>query len=160
MALILVLMAIIVIKLISGDVPGAQTLNTDWAKLPAGTSASTVALAATFGFLSFAGFESAGSFGEESEQPRRRIPRALIIAVAFGGVFYVSCVAVQAMAFGTDAAGVKAFAASPAPLGELAHTYVGSGMADALDLAAIISAVGRRAGLRIGVRADAVRARP
>jgi len=141
-ALILVLMAVIVIKLVAGDVPAAQTLNADWAKLPAGTSASTVALAATFGFLSFAGFESAGSFGEESDQPRRRIPRALIIAVAFGGVFYVSCVAVQAMAFGTDAVGVKAFAASPAPLGELAQTYVGGGMADALDLAAIVSAVG------------------
>ncbi len=140
--LILVLMGIIVVRLIAGDVPGEQTLNTDWARLPAGTSASTVALAATFGFLSFAGFESAGSFGEESEQPRRRIPRALIIAVAFGGVFYVSCVAVQTLAFGTDAAGVKAFAASPAPLGELAHTYAGSGMADALDLAAIISAIG------------------
>jgi amino acid transporter len=141
-SLILVLMAVIVIKLLAGDAPGGQAIDGHWLQLPPGTSASTVALAATFGFLSFAGFESAGSFGEEADQPTRRIPRALVTAIVFGGVFYVTCVAVQTLGFGTDAAGVRAFAASPAPLGELAETYVGRGMADALDLAAIISAVG------------------
>ena len=66
----------------------------------------------------------------------------MVAAIAFGAVFYVACVAVQSLGFGTDAAGVRAFATSPAPLGELATTYVGSGMADALDAAAIISALG------------------
>jgi amino acid transporter len=66
----------------------------------------------------------------------------LISAIAFGGIFYVACVAVQTLGFGTDPAGVRAFAASDAPLGELARLYAGRGMADALDLAAIISAVG------------------
>jgi amino acid transporter len=141
-SLILVLMVVIVVKLATGDVPGDQELDLTWLDLPAGTSASDVALAATFGFLSFAGFESAGSFGEEATAPTRRIPRAIITAVVFGGVFYVACVAVQTLGFGTDAAGVQAFAASPAPLGTLATTYVGRGMADALDLAAVISAVG------------------
>jgi amino acid transporter len=141
-ALILVLMAIVVVRLAAGDGPGARGLDAHWAQLPAGTSASTLALAATFGFLSFAGFESAGSFGEESDRPTRRVPRALVAAIAFGAVFYVACVAVQSLGFGTDAAGARAFADSPAPLGELARTYVGRGMADALDLAAIVSAVG------------------
>jgi amino acid transporter len=140
--LILVLMAVIVVKLATGDAPGDQTLNLDWLDLPPGTTASDIALAATFGFLSFAGFESAGSFGEEATAPTRRIPRAIVTAVCFGGVFYVACVAVQTLGFGTDAAGVRAFAESPAPLGTLATTYAGRGMADALDLAAIISAVG------------------
>ncbi|MBI5104458.1 MAG: APC family permease [Solirubrobacterales bacterium] len=141
-ALILVLMAIIVAKLVAGDAPGSQTVNLDWLDVPSGTSLSTVALAATFGFLSFAGFESAGSFGEEADQPTRRIPPAIIAAVAFGGVFYVSCVAVQTLGFGTDAEGAAAFAASPAPLAELATAYVGEGMAEALELAAIVSAIG------------------
>ena len=44
--------------------------------------------------------------------------------------------------FGTDAAGVARFAGSDAPLGELATAYVGRGMAIALDIAAIISALG------------------
>jgi amino acid transporter len=145
-ALILVLMAIIVIKLLTGDAPAGQTVNADWLSLPAGTSLSTVALAATAGFLSFAGFESAGSFGEEATSPTRRIPPAIVTAIVFGGVFYVACVAVQTLGFGTDAAGVAAFASSPAPLGELAQTYVGRGMADALDLAAIVSAIGAGVG--------------
>jgi amino acid transporter len=141
-ALILVLMAIIVGKLVFGGAPEGHGVTLDVFNLPPGTSLSTLALASTFGFLSFAGFESAGSLGEESTDPRRMVPRSMAVAIGFGAVFYVLCVAVQTLGFGTDAAGVRAFAASPAPLGELASTYVGSGMADALDLAAIISAVG------------------
>jgi amino acid transporter len=109
---------------------------------PPGTTLSTIALASVFGFLSFAGFESAGSLGEESTDPRRMIPRSMAAAIVFGGVFYVACVVVQTLGFGTDAAGVRAFASSPAPIGELAEAYVGRGMADVLNLAAIISAVG------------------
>jgi amino acid transporter len=141
-ALILVLMAVIVIRLATGHAPHDQDLNLHWLQLPSGVDASDVALAATFGFLSFAGFESAGSFGEEATAPTRRIPRAIITAVVFGGVFYVCCVAVQSLGFGTDAAGVHAFTTSGAPLGELARSYAGRGMADALDMAAIVSAVG------------------
>ena len=141
-SLILLLMAIVIGRLLAGDAPAQQSVNAHWLQLPPGTTASTVALAATFGFLSFAGFESAGSFGEETTEPTRRIPRALVTAIAFGAIFYVACVAVQTLGFGTDPAGVQAFAASGAPLGELARLYAGRGMADALNLAAIVSAVG------------------
>ena len=141
-ALILVLMAIIVVKVAAGDAPGDQDLNGRFLDLPPGTHVSAIGLAATFGFLSFAGFEAAGSFGEESTHPTRRIPRAIIAAVVFGAVFYVTCVGVQTLGFGTDPAGVKRFASSNAPLGELSRMYVGRGMESTLDLAAIISAVG------------------
>lgn len=141
-ALILVLMAIIFGKLAFGGATPGRGLSLDVVSLPPGTSLSTIALASVFGFLSYAGFESAGSLGEESTDPRRMIPRSMAAAIAFGAVFYVLCVALQTLGFGTDAAGVRAFAASPAPLGELAKGYVGSGMADALNLAAIISAIG------------------
>src|SRR5689334_6476761 len=40
-ALILVLMAIIVVRLITGDVPGDQALDVRWLDLPAGSTAST-----------------------------------------------------------------------------------------------------------------------
>jgi amino acid transporter len=129
-ALIVVLMGVVVAKLAFGGAPAGRGLSADVLRPLPGTSLSTIALASTFGFLSFAGFESAGSLGEESTRPRRMIPRAMAAAIAFGGVFYVACVAVQTLGFGTDAPGVRAFAASPAPLGELAHTYVGVGMAD------------------------------
>jgi amino acid transporter len=142
MALILVAMALIVVKLVAGAVPRAQGVTATVFQLPPGTSLSTVALASTFGFLSFAGFESAGSMGEEAHRPLRRVPASMLVAIGVGGVFYVACIAVQSMAFGTDPGGVKAFTSADAPLGDLAQTYIGRGMADALDVAAIVSALG------------------
>jgi amino acid transporter len=103
---------------------------------------SALTLAATSGFLAFAGFESAGSLGEESLVPRHVIPRAIIAAVAFGAVFYVACIVVQTLGFGTGPAGVSAFRHSQAPLGELARRYVGTPLAALLDLGAVLSALG------------------
>jgi amino acid transporter len=143
---ILGLVAVIFGKLIFGGAPRDQGLSLDFVKLPPGTSFSTVALAATAGFLSFAGFESAGSFGEEANRPTRSIPRSMVVAIAFGAVFYLICMVAQTLGFGTDAAGVKAFATSGAPLGDLAKGYVGSGLACVLDLGAMISALGAGVG--------------
>jgi amino acid transporter len=140
--LILVLVVVIFAKLAFGDAPRGQDLNADFVKLPPGTSLSTVALAATAGFLSFAGFEAAGSFGEEANGPTRLIPRSMVAAIAIGIVFYLVCMVAQTLGFGTDAAGVQAFAGSGAPLGDLGKAYVGSGLAATLDFAAMISAIG------------------
>jgi amino acid transporter len=142
LALILALMAVIVVRLAVGDPPGQQRITGDVLDLPGGTSLATVGLAATFGLLSFAGFESAGSFGEESERPTSSIPRSMVLAIALGTVFYVACVAVQTMAFGADARGIETFLGSEAPLSALADAYVGDGAGDVLALAALVSAVG------------------
>ena len=48
-----------------------------------------VLLATVVGFLTFTGFESAALLGEESRQPRRIIPRAIVISVVLTGVFLV-----------------------------------------------------------------------
>ena len=140
--IILVLMAIVVVDLAGGGGPRGQTLNTEFLHIPAGTGLSTIALAATAGFLSFAGFESAASFGEEAERPTRLVPRSIVAAIAVGAVFYVACEIVQTLGFGTGARGVKAFATSGAPLGDLAQQYAGRGMAALLDAVAMISAIG------------------
>jgi amino acid transporter len=140
--LILVLMGAIFWRLAAGTAPAGQTLSGRVFVLPPGVGASTLALAATAGFLAFAGFESAGSLGEESVVPTRMIPRAIVTAVAFGAVFYVACVTAQSLGFGTGAAGVSAFRHSQAPLGELAQRYVGTPLASQLDLGAVLSALG------------------
>jgi amino acid transporter len=140
--LILVLMGAIFWRLAAGTAPGGQTLSGDVFVLPPGVGISTLALAAVAGFLAFAGFESAGSLGEESLVPTRMIPRAIITAVAFGAVFYVACIVAQTLGFGTDAAGVSAFQHSQAPLGELAERYVGTTLAALLDVGAVLSALG------------------
>ena len=140
--LILILMVVIAVHLINGDVPRNQDFSLKVFDLPAGIPLSTVGLAATFGFLSFAGFESAGSFGEETHRPRRAIPLSMWAAIGVGASFYVICMVLQTLGFGIDAAGVKAFSGSEAPLGDLARTYAGRGLADALNLAAVISSFG------------------
>lgn len=140
--LILALMAVVVVRLATGDAPGPQRITASVLDLPDGTSLATLGLAATAGFLSFAGFESAGSLGEEADRPTNAIPRSMVLAIGLGTVFYISCVAVQTWGFGTDAAGIAAFAGSPAPLSALADTYVGDHAGDVLALAALVSAVG------------------
>jgi amino acid transporter len=140
--LILVLMGAIYWRLAAGTAPSHQGLSGAVFALPRGVGISALALAAVSGFLAFAGFESAGSLGEESLAPTRVIPRAIITAVAFGAVFYVACIVAQSLGFGTGAAGVAAFRHSQAPLGDLAKRYVGTPLAAALDLGAVLSALG------------------
>ena len=140
--LILVLMGAIWWRLAAGTAPGGQRPSGAVFVLPPGVGISALALAATSGFLAFAGFESAGSLGEESLLPTRMIPRAIITAVAFGAVFYVACIVTQTLGFGTGAAGVSAFRHAQAPLGELAQRYVGVPLAASLDFGAVLSALG------------------
>jgi amino acid transporter len=140
--LILVLMGAIWWHLAAGTAPGGQHPSGQVFVLPPGVGISALALAATSGFLAFAGFESAGSLGEESLVPTRTIPRAIIATVAFGAVFYVACIATQALGFGAGTAGVSAFSRSQAPLGDLARVYVGTPLAALLDLGAVLSALG------------------
>src|SRR5947209_15992623 len=44
-----------------------------------------------FAFLAFAGFESSAPLAEEAHNPRRTVPRAILLAVISIGVFYVFC---------------------------------------------------------------------
>src|ERR1700760_1090381 len=127
--LIVILMIVIVAKLIAGTSPHGTSISVDAFKLPSGTS------------LCVGG--SAAGFGEETDNPRREIPRAIRNAVIATGAFYILCILVQTWGFGATATGAKAFASSSAPLGDLAHTYVGSWMEDCINAGATISAVAR-----------------
>ena len=127
---------------IAGSSPHGQGITLNVFKIPGGTPFSAVATAAVFGFLSFAGFEGAASLGEETDNPRREIPRAIRNAVIGSGIFYILCILVQTWGFGANAAGAKAFSSSAAPLGDLAHSYVGSSMEDLINFGATISAFG------------------
>ena len=158
--LILVLVVVILAR-VPGRAAGTAPLGTAGRDaslgatftLPHGIGLSALALAATSGFLAFAGFESAGSLGEEAVRPRRYIPAAIVGAVAFGGVFYVVCTLAQSLGFGTDPAGVARFQASQAPLSDLAQQYVGRFLAVLLDAGACLSALGAGlGGVTVGSR--------
>ncbi len=44
-----------------------------------------------FVFLAFAGFESSAPLAEETHNPRRTVPRAILLATVLIGIFYVFC---------------------------------------------------------------------
>jgi amino acid transporter len=132
----------ILARLLIGDAPGDQTFNLDFLSLPEGSTLDTVATASVFGFLAFAGFEGAAALGEETSQPKREIPRAIKIAVIVAASFYLLTIIGQTLGYGTDAAGVEAFAGAASPYGDLATSYVGSGLADLLNLVATVSLLG------------------
>ena len=139
---ILGLMAVVVRALASGTAPHGQRFDVGVFLLPAGLPTGALVLAGVAAFLAFCGFESAGSLGEEARRPRTAVPRAMLVAIGVGAVFYVACVTVQAWGFGTDEPGVAAFAGSTAPLGALAAAYVGPWLAAVLHAMALISAIG------------------
>jgi amino acid transporter len=138
--LIVILVVVIFAKLLFGSAPGNQGFTTDIFKVPGGTSLDTVATAAVFGFLSFAGFEGAAALGEETNNPRRNISRAIMFAVLVSGGFYIIVIIAQTLGYGTDAAGVKAFSGSAGPFSDLSKLYVGGLLRDLINLGATVSA--------------------
>ena len=146
-ALILVISAIVLVRLVSGNVPADAPspdagFTLDVFTVAPGTDLSAVFLGVVFGFLSFAGFEAAATLGEEARNPRRDIPRAILGTAVFGGVYFVVVTAIEMMAFGTDEAGVAAFASSPSLLGDLGSSYIAGWVGDLITLGAAISAFG------------------
>lgn len=85
---------------------------------------SSMGYAAVYGFLAFAGFEGASVLGEESKNPKKMIPLAISSAVVLTGAFYVLVSYAQVLGFGLSPEGIKAFAESRAPLGDLVSQYL------------------------------------
>lgn len=147
-ALIVVLLIVVLVKVAQGHgPPGEPSLTLSVFKLPSGVPLSAIGLAAVFGFLSFSGFEASATLGEETSNPRRNIPRALLFAVLGTGVLFILGMAGESIGFGATAAGSHAFATSSSPLGDLAKMYVGTPMADLLNLGATVSAFGATLGI-------------
>ncbi len=143
-----VLLVTILAKLINGSDGHSTSLSVF--SLPHGDSLHKLVLASVFGLAAFAGFEGAASLGEETENPRRNVPRALVMAIAAGIVLYVVCTAIIAMGFGANAAGGKALGASSGPLFDLAHQYTSSAMADVLEVGVMVSGFSAALGTTMG----------
>jgi amino acid transporter len=136
-AVILLVTVVILVRLLAGNAPSGARFTLD--VFVPDTGVSGVFLGAVFGFLSFAGFEAAATLGEETHDPKRNIPRAILGTAIFGGVYFVVVTAVEMMAFGTDA---TAFHDSPSLLGDLGSRYAGAWVGDVISVGAAISAFG------------------
>jgi amino acid transporter len=149
-ALVTILIVIIYVKVIGGNAPNGQDFTLKPFVPASGTTIGAVAFASVFGLLSFGGFEGAAALGEETNNPRRNVPLAIAVAVGFCGVFYTLVMLGQSLGFGINQAGIDAFSSSSAPLDDLSHSYVGSGMADAINFGAMMSAFASGLGCAVG----------
>jgi amino acid transporter len=91
------------------------------------TGLSGIGFGMLWGILMFVGFESAGTLGEETKDPRRGVPRALFIAVILVGIVYVFAGYAAAVGFG--AGNVDSLAADASPWTTLFDTYWGANLA-------------------------------
>ena len=141
-ALILVVAVVVLVRLATGTAPGGRGVDLSVFTPAPGTDGSALFLGIVFGFLSFAGFEAAATLGEETRDPRRTIPRAILGVAIFGGVYFVFVTAVEVMGFGADDAGVAAFTKSPSLMGDLGTSYVAAWVGDVITIGAAVSAFG------------------
>ncbi len=92
-----------------------------------------------FAITLFIGFETSASLGEETRDPRRSIPRAVIGTVIITGIFYLLVVYASDIGFGLNNS--AKWASDPAPLDTLATRYVGSWLAVLVDIAVLFDAL-------------------
>ena len=122
---------------------GAKPTGVDFSTFSgSGVSVSEVLGGVVAAFLCWAGFEACASMGEETADPQRNIPRALIGTLALTGVLFVVVMFAQTIGFGTDKAGLAAFERSANTLGDLANTYVGEWFSLLVILTATVGAFG------------------
>jgi amino acid transporter len=105
-------------------------------------SPSAFALAISFGFLSFAGFEEVATMAEEVKEPTFTIPRVLLGTVIGGGIVYVLVTSAEVLGYGGNRAGMELFSKSDSLLGDLGGIYFGGWCGDLMDIFATFSALG------------------
>jgi len=87
------------------------------------------------GVTSYIGFETAADFGEETKNPRRNIPIAIIAATAFAILFYLWTT--YSMAIGD---GVDSLAGDPLPLKTMADRYLAGWVGTLTEIGAMLAA--------------------
>lgn len=101
---------------------GAQGLSARPFAWPSGSGRSDIFIAFSFAVLAFGGFEAAAPLAEETRDPRRNVPIAVVGAVVVSGLIYVFGSYAIVSAFGVSH--VDAFAKDPNPFHTAASTFL------------------------------------
>jgi amino acid transporter len=91
-----------------------------------GAPASEIATASVFAFLSWAGFEACAALGEETDNPKRNIPRALMGSVLLTGLLFVFVMYAQTIGFLHGPDGIDGFSASSSSVSTLSERFIGT----------------------------------
>ncbi len=98
---------------------------------------SNLVLGVILSILSFVGFESATTLGEEVQKPRQSIPKATVVTLVLVGVFYVLMSYVATLGYGIH--NMATFAQDAAPFDTIARRVWGNGFALLIDFAGIMA---------------------
>ena len=118
-ALISIAVVLIFLITVIVDLGGDNDLAKAFDPTPEG-GFSGILFGVLYGVLAFVGFETAANLAEETADPKRSIPRAVLGAVAIVTVFYLIAAYVEVAGFGFDLAVILDPAVASAPLFALA----------------------------------------
>ncbi|MDR2983955.1 MAG: APC family permease [Nocardiopsaceae bacterium] len=103
------------------------------------TGFSGVVVGAVFGVLAFTGFEAPAYLGEEAVNPRRTVPRAILLTTAGIGIAFVFFFYVTTVGYGLT--NIAKLPGDPAPWDTLGQHYWGSGATILIDIASVVALV-------------------
>jgi len=134
-------MAILTIFAVIIIVKGGAGGNTLQAFNPSSSlkGSSGLLTAVVYTIFAFVGFESATTLGDEARQPRRTIPRAVLLTALIVGIFYVVVSYAVTIGYGLSPAHVNALATASAPFNTLADQYGNGALSVLVNLAVISS---------------------
>ncbi len=118
LALALISVAVVLVYCISvivrlgGDNDFAKALNPN----PSPEGFTGILFGVLYGVLIFVGFETAANLGEETADPKRSIPRAVLLSVVVVSIFYMIVSYVEVAGFGFDLAVITSPEVAGAPL--------------------------------------------
>jgi len=87
--------------------------------------------------LSFIGFETAATLGEETRDPHRNIPRAVFGSMVVVGIFYIVMAYAAMIGYGINNI-VTGYANDAAPFDTLGRSIGGNGLAIAIDIVGVL----------------------
>jgi amino acid transporter len=135
----LVLVAVVAVAVLAkGGAGGHAPLARPFT--PHGVGFTALSLGLIFAFTGFSGFEVSSTLGEESRQPRRIIPIAVVSALLVSGLVYVFFAWIETIAYPSVGALVKS--ADGIPLVTTANAYVGHPFGTVVNIAALFSGLG------------------
>lgn len=96
-------MAVVILLSLTGIInPGKGGVNLLPFSPASAPSPNGLALGVIFCIFAFTGFESVAPMAEESQSPRRTLPRAIIWSIIIMGLFYTLCCWALMLGWGTD----------------------------------------------------------
>jgi amino acid transporter len=119
--------------------PGGNWHSTVFDPSSAPGGFGNVAIAAVFGVLAFTGFEAPTYLGEETENPRRTVPRAILITVILIGAVYIFFFYVTTVGYGLG--NIGKLPGDPAPWDTLGQQYWNSDGAVLVDIASVVALI-------------------